>query len=367
MDFIDKLKNLASRVPSQLEHCQTEEATKTALIMPFINALGYDVFDPSEVVPEFVADIGTKKGEKADYAIMIDCKPLILFECKWSGADLSKDHASQLHRYFTAVPGVRFGVLTNGVLYHFYSDLDAPNRMDDKPFFEFNMLDIQDRTVAELKKFTKSAFDLDEILTTASELKYTGAIRKIIAMDFESPSEEFVRYFTSHVYSGIKTQNVIEQFTKLTQKALRRFQNERINERLQSAIQDLDQRLPSDQELKETADEIEDGEEVEEREKSREIITTADEIEGFFVVKSILRDTIDIKRVHMRDTKSYCGILLDDNNRKPICRLHFNRSQWYLGIIDESKREQRNPIDEIDDIYRYADQIISTVKNYDSA
>lgn len=367
MDFIDRIRNLASRIPAQLDHCQTEEATKNALIMPFINALGYDVFDPTEVVPEFTADIGTKKGEKVDYAITKDGKPIILFECKWSGADLNKEHASQLHRYFTAVPEVRFGVLTNGVAYRFYSDLDAPNRMDDKPFFEFNMLDVRERTVAELKKFTKSAFDLDEILTTANELKYTAAIRKIIAQEFESPSEGFMRFFASQVYSGRMTQPVREQFTEITEKALRRFLNDRINERLQSAIQDLDQRtVAASSPAEQHEPESEDAEETVPG-KRREIVTTEDEIEGFFAVKSILRDVIDIKRVHMRDTKSYCGILLDDNNRKPICRLHFNRTQWYLGIIDESKQEQRMAIDGIDSIYDYAEQIIAAVNRYDSA
>lgn len=166
MDFIDRIQELSNRVPKQLDYCKTEEATKNALIMPFINALGYDVFNPTEVVPEFTADIGTKKGEKVDYAIFQDGNPIILFECKWSGADLSKVHASQLYRYFATLPAVRFGVLTNGVIYQFYSDLDAPNVMDKKPFFTFNMLDFQERHVNELKKFTKSAFDLDNILTT---------------------------------------------------------------------------------------------------------------------------------------------------------------------------------------------------------
>ncbi|MCB8921892.1 MAG: type I restriction enzyme HsdR N-terminal domain-containing protein [Ardenticatenaceae bacterium] len=364
MDFIDRIRNLASRVPTQLDYCQTEEATKNALIMPFINALGYDVFDPTEVVPEFTADIGTKKGEKVDYAIMKDSKPIILFECKWSGADLNKEHASQLHRYFTAVPEVRFGVLTNGILYRFYSDLDAPNRMDDKPFFEFNMLDVRERTVVELKKFTKSTFDLDEIMTTASELKYTDAIRKIIAQEFETPSEGFMRFFASQVYSGRMTQPVREQFTEITRQALRRFLNDQINERLQSAIQGPDQPPISASPLAEESESELEEEDV--SDPSREIVTTKDEIEGFFAVKSILRDVIDIKRVHMRDTKSYCGILLDDNNRKPICRLHFNRTQWYLGVLGEDKQEQRMAIDGIDNIYDYAEQIIATVNRYDA-
>jgi hypothetical protein len=371
MDFIDEIQNLANRVPSKLEHCQTEEATKTALILPFIKYLGYNVFDPSEVVPEFIADIGTKKGEKADYAIMIDGKPVILFECKVSGADLNKEHASQLHRYFNAVQGARFGVLTNGVEYRFYSDLDAANRMDEKPFFIFDMLDVQDRKVAELKKFTKSAFNLEEILTNASELKYTDAIGTIIAKEFESPSDGLVRHVTSQVYSGLKTKNVMERFTELTKKALRRFLNDRINDRLQSAIQDIEEKTPPVSDSpEEQISELEDMEDEGVSAPKRTIVTTEDEIEGFFTIKSILRDVIDVKRVKMRDLKSYCGILLDDNNRKPICRFHFNRTQLYLGVIvgaiDEKKNEQRIPIDGVDDIYKYAEQIISTVQRYDS-
>jgi len=371
MDFIDEIQNLANRVPSKLEHCQTEEATKTALILPFIKYLGYNVFDPSEVVPEFIADIGTKKGEKADYAIMIDGKPVILFECKVSGADLNKEHASQLHRYFNAVQGARFGVLTNGVEYRFYSDLDAANRMDEKPFFIFDMLDVQDRKVAELKKFTKSAFNLEEILTNASELKYTDAIGTIIVKEFESPSDGLVRHVTSQVYSGQKTKNVMERFTDLTKKALRRFLNDRINERLQSAIQDLDQGAPPDSAIpEEQIPELEEMEDDGVSDPKKAIVTTEDEIEGFFTIKSILRDVIDVKRVKMRDLKSYCGILLDDNKYKPICRFHFNTTQLYLGVIvgaiDEKKNEQRIPIDGVDDIYKYAEQIISTVQRYDS-
>ena len=365
MDFIDRIRTLAERVPTQMEHCQTEEATKNALIMPFINALGYDVFDPTEVVPEFTADVGTKKGEKVDYAIMKDGAPIMLIECKWSGADLNAVHASQLYRYFSVVPNARFGVLTNGVVYRFYTDLDALNIMDKTPFFEFNMLDVRERSVAELKKFTKSAFDLEHIITNASELKYTDAIRKLIVKEFEETSDGFVRYFASQVYQGRMTQTVRDQFTDITQKALKRFLNDWINERLQSAI-------TSEPEIKRQPQEVADEivEVVDELEKSsgkREIVTTEDEIEGYFAVKSILRETVDLGRIHMRDTKSYCGVLLDDNNRKPICRLHFNREQKYLGIFDDDRNESRVPIDSVDDIYSHADEIMNTVKFYDSA
>jgi len=363
MDFIDRINQLAARLPQQLEYCQTEEATKNALIMPFINALGYDVFNPMEVVPEFTADIGIKKGEKVDYAIMIEGRPIILFECKYSGADLNNVHMSQLYRYFTTVAEVRFGVLTNGVVYRFFSDLESPNRMDDKPFFVFDMMSFQERDVVELKKFTKSTFNLDDIMNTASDLKYTAAIKKIISAEFEQPSDEFVTFLTKQVYSGRMMQNVRDQFTDIIKRALRSFLNDQINQRLKQAI-DGDVGLPSIvQEVESEDTEIsEDGE----RDPKNEILTTEEEIEGYFVVKSILRESMDIKRIQMRDTKSYCGILLDNNNRKPVVRLHFNREQKYLGVIDESKKEIRIPINEIDDIYQYAEQIQATVKMYDA-
>jgi predicted type IV restriction endonuclease len=361
MDFIDKIKQLASRIPQQLEYCKTEEATKNALIMPFINALGYDVFNPTEVVPEFTADIGTKKGEKVDYAIIMNSVPIILFECKWAGADLAKEHASQLYRYFTAVPEVRFGVLTNGVRYLFYSDLDAQNRMDERPFFEFNMLSFHERDILELKKFTKSAFNLGEIITTANDLKYTAAIKQIVAQEFDSPSEEFVVYLVKQVYQGRMTQGVKEQFAVITQKALRLYLNDQINNRFKQVITEEDPLRNQVEQKTEPVDEAADSE-AENRQPA--IHTTEEEIESYFVVKSILREAVDLKRVHMRDTKSYCGILLDNNNRKPIIRLHFNRKQKYIGIFEDGKSEQRIAIDEIDDIYKYAAKIIAAAKVY---
>lgn len=364
MDFIDKIRGLAKRIPDQLPYCKTEEATKTALVMPFISALGYDVFDPAEVVPELVADIGMKKGEKLDYAIHIGGNPVILFECKWSGADLNREHASQLYRYFATLSGPRFGVLTNGVEYRFFSDLDAPNRMDAQPFLVFSMLDVQERKVAELKKFTKSAFNLDEIVSSASELKYTNAITAIFSQEFEAPSEDLVRLITSQVYPGVKNKNVMERFTDLTHTAMRRFLNDAINERLQSAIH-ADSKPPG--EMPSPPEPAVPGDDATEIDAGkREVTTSIDEIEGFFAVKSILRDVIDLKRIQMRDTQSYFGVLLDDNNRKPICRLHFNTEQLYVTIFDQNRKEEKHPIDGVDDIYKFSKQIIAIVQMYES-
>lgn len=126
--------------------------------MPFLAALGYNVFDPTEGTPELNADIGVKKGEKVDYAILRDGKPILLIECKHHAADLGKVHASQLYRYFSVTES-RFGLLTNGIVYWFYTDLEALNKMDSKPCFEFNLLDFREQDAEELKKLSKSADD----------------------------------------------------------------------------------------------------------------------------------------------------------------------------------------------------------------
>ena len=190
MDFKDQLKQLAERIQTLKDQIHTEEATKTSLILPFIQALGYDVFNPMEVIPEMVCDIGTKKGEKIDYCIMKDSEPIILIECKHWGQDLNL-HDNQLLRYFH-VSKAKFGVLTNGIIYRFYTDLISPNKMDEVPFLECNLLDLKEGVVDELKKFNKSYFDVEQIMSTASELKYLRELRSIITEEFKSPSPEFV-------------------------------------------------------------------------------------------------------------------------------------------------------------------------------
>ncbi len=357
-DFTDKIRELASDFQKQLPHIKTEEATKNALIMPFIAALGYNVFDPTEVTPELHADVGLKKGEKVDYAVLKEGKPILLFECKWHGADLNKEHASQLYRYFS-VTEARFGVLTNGISYRFYTDMEAPNKMDAKPFFEFNLADHRETDVDELKKFTKSAYDLNDILTTASELKYTREIQRVLAEQWQNPSEEFVRFFSTQVHPGRMTQAIREQFTQATQRAFRQFINEQINDRLKSALGVEAQRAPAEPTptpivLSETKGVPEPT-----------IATTPEEWEAYYTIKAILYPVVGAKRVVLRDVQSYCSILLDDNNRRPICRLYFNSPRKALGLFDNEQRaETRVPIEGLEDLHQYADRLRATAERY---
>lgn len=361
MDLIDQLRALSSRIPRLVDASQTEEAAKTAFVLPFIAALGYDVFEPSEVVPEFVADIGLKKGEKVDYAIMKDGNPIILFECKVHSANLDKEHASQLHRYFHATKA-RLAVLTNGIVYRFYSDLEEQNKMDAKPFLELNLLDIKEPVVDEIKRFSKKSFNIDEIVGAATDLKYMSEIKRLLGDQFSNPSPEFVKFFASQIYTGKLTQKVLDQFTVYCRNAVFQFIADRINERLNAAMSVEEPR-------KENSPQSAGTDETATATLSKEdrIVTTAEEQEAFHIIKAILRQDIEAKRIVLRDTQSYAGVLLDDSNRKPICRLRFNSSTKYLGLFNSDKSEEKVPIQNLDDIFVYADRLKQTVAAYDSA
>ncbi|MBH23367.1 MAG: restriction endonuclease [Myxococcales bacterium] len=366
MDFIERLRSIGTRIEQIKDRVETEEATKNAFIMPFIQALGYDVFNPMEVVPEFTADVGIKKGEKVDYAILKDDQPIIIIECKSCATNLADAHASQLYRYFGVVEA-RISILTNGIDYWFYSDTKEPNKMDAEPFLRLDMTDLHESQVDDLKKMRKGTFDVDEMLSAASDLKYRNAIKAILAQQLQEPDEDFVRFFASQLYEGRFVQSVKDQFTDLVQRAFREFINERLAGRLQAALDQEDMRatvvaVPEAAEAEEEEEEL-SPEELEKRKKG--IVTTDEEQQGFLIVKAILAATVELDRVHARDTKSYFGVLLDDNNRKPLCRLHFNTSQNYIGLFDAEKNETREPLDTLGDIYKHADAIRAMVAVYD--
>ena len=352
MDLIDQLKALATRIQQTKSLIQTEEATKNAMVLPFIQILGYNVFDPTDVTPELVADIGTKKGEKVDYAILRNGDPIMLFECKRCGGDLHINHASQLFRYFHVTES-RFGVLTNGLKYRFFTDLEQPNKMDETPFFEFDLLDFKERDVEELKKFAKSTFDVDTILTTASDLKYTRLIQERLTEWVANPPDEFVRIISADLLAGRRfTPTLKDQFAQITKRAFEQLLTERIYGRLKGAMA-AESPLPSDE-----ATPI-----IPQATEESEVVTTAEEIEGLHIVRSILRDVVSPRRIVMRDNMSYCAILLDDNNRKPVCRMRFNNTQKLaVGIFGPDKNEERFPIQEIDDLYGFAEQLRATVQ-----
>lgn len=342
------LGTLSARVEAHAATMATEEAVKTSVILPLLQALGYDVFNPAEVIPEFTADAVGKKGEKVDYAINLNGDIAILIEAKGITTKLDAKHLSQLYRYFS-VTCAKFAILTNGQVFQFYSDLEEVNKLDSRPFFSFDLLDYSSTAVNELKKFEKGNFDVDRILATAERLKYTSAIKKFIVSEMESPGDDLVRLIASRIHEGRITAAVKETVGNATKAAFSEIIRDAVRVRLSTA---LDQNAEEETTL--TVDPDTGDPEIE---------TTQDEIEGMLTVRAIVRDLLDAARIDLRDAKSYCAILVDNNNRKPLARLHFNRKQWYLGLFD-SDREDRVPIASLSEIYGYADRLRATASRY---
>lgn len=355
MELNEKLYELVERIKSIKDSITTEEATKTSMIMPFFQLLGYDVFNPLEFVPEFTADVGIKKGEKVDYAIIIDEEPLILIECKPCTKSLSK-HSSQLFRYF-GTTNAKFAILTNGLSYQFFTDLEDKNKMDMRPFLTIDLLNLKDRDIVEISKFQKNVIDVDNILNSAENLKYSRLIKDSFANHVETPSVDFVKFILNDVYDGLKTQKVIDDFTPIVKRAISQYLSDSMNTKIKAA-------LNKENESEQEATEQDNSEQDNTPKKEHKIVTTLEELECYAIIKAILRTSVDSDRINYRDTERYFGILLDDNNRKWICRVHLMSSVKYITVSDENKNPVRYDIDSIDDIYKYSNELKEACERY---
>jgi hypothetical protein len=335
-----KIKELINNIEKLKDGITTEEATKNAFIMPFIRALGYDVFNPLEVVPEFTADIGTKQGERIDYAIIKDGSPILLIECKKIGVELNAANESQLLRYFN-VSTAKFAILTNGQTYKFYTDLEEKNVMDIVPFLSFDITKIKDTQLAELAKFHKRNFDLENILNTANNLKYTNELDKVIAAEIDNPSREFVSFFFKKISDQVATEKRVEQIAPLVKAVFAQRINDMVRDRLTSALNKETQSAPAETQPQETP----------------KIVTTQEELDAFYIIRGILAAVTYIENITYKDAQSYFSVFFNDNNRKPICRLYLTEVKKQIGIMDSEKNETKIQLERIEDIYAHAEKL----------
>lgn len=358
MTFENEIKEFTASIPKKLDHIDSEETTKIALITPFLRVMGYDTTDPSEVKAEYTADVGTKQGEKVDFAILKDGEPVIFIECKSAQNPLTEAHISQLYRYFS-ITDVQIGILTNGVEYRFYTTAND-NRMDDKPFFEIDLLNLSNKDIKELEKFKDENFNVDDAVDRAGNLKYRNLIKKVLMKEFEDPSDEFVRAIGKQVYDGVLTQNVKDKFAKIIVAVNTEFVNERVQKRLADAVQSNENATAED-------------EAIEEEQISNDgIITTNIEKEGYFIIRSIASEHGYAKHIHIRDQKQYCNILFDDNKYYPIIRFYFNNEKRLkIELFDEITRTSNGGkigdkinIKQVSDIYNYKDRILTLIDKY---
>jgi hypothetical protein len=349
MDLIDHLQTLASRAQQAGDSLTNEEATKMALIAPFIQALGYDIFNPVEVKPEFSADLpGIKQGERVDYAILENGHPKILVEAKPYSSDLRTAEMGQLSRYFQATKA-RIGILTNGRLFQFFSDLDDRNLMDQKPFAEIDLFDLRSAPIEQIKQMSKTMFDIDNLLSTAERLKYLRGVKEEIKAELTDPSDWFVREMAVRVHTAQRiTGQLQEKFKPIVVDAIKSYINDRINERLNTAM-----------EVEKTAGEISAAEPEAAEEPGT--IFTEEEKEALYIVRAICAAEVDPIRLSERDTKSYCGIVLDGNSRKYFLRLFFNGPAKKVELFDDTEPTIIF-LESVSDLYKHVDRIKAALR-----
>lgn len=344
MSFKEEVSDLAKRAISAQAVAQTEEATKNAIVMPFLRVLGFDVFDPLQIIPEFVADVGLKKGEKIDYAVKIGDRIEYLVEAKSVSTSLRDAQYSQLFRYFHTCDA-NIGILTNGLQIWFFTDLEAPNKMDAAPFFKFDLLSYDDNDLRELEKFHKTNFSIEKIKSAAESLKYLRGAMTFIEAQWANPDEEFVRMVARGFYEGQLRSSVIDGLKPIVRRAFDDVFRQKALKRIDVAFDGSDE--PEFEPVDET-----------------KVVTTPDELQGFMIVRAIAAEVAPVSRVVMRDAQTYCAVLFDDNNRKPIVRLHFNGKRKFVTVFSADKSEERHDVVGVEDIFRLREPIRAVVASY---
>ena len=333
MDWTEQLEALAKKTKApNWQAPPNEEATKMALVAPFLRALGYDVFNTAEVMPEFSADLPLiKRGERVDYAILENNQPRILVEVKAYKTNLDEAERGQLQRYFHATKA-RIGILTNGHVFQFFADLDEVNKMDEKPFAEINLLNLRQAPLSQLKHVTKHRFNLDELLSIAEELKYIKGVKDEIRKELTAPSDWLVKEMAQRVHSARRIRaKILDSFRLIVAEAIQSYIADRINETLDKAIKTV--------EINEH-DHQSDEQNATESKNSNDIVTTQEEMEALYIARAICANLVDSDRIIEKDTKNYCNITLDGEPRQSFLRLHFNfvRKKKSLSLTKTSPK-----------------------------
>ncbi len=245
----------------------------------------------------------------------------------------------------------RLAILTNGKEAWFFSDTDASNKMDKKPFFTFNFQQHEKAQIDELERFRKGHFAIDAIIEAASNLKYTRDAANYLKRQMAAPDEDFIRLIGKQIHDGLMTKAVVEQIRPAIQAALDDLVRDRIQDKLSITLSNTVQPTSTP--------------EAPESDPDSDIETTDDEREGFHIIRAIAAKHVAVDRITLRDAKSYCAILMDDNNRKPICRLYFNAAKTrYVGLFDGEKNETKIRVTHPSDIYQHIAAIEGVVQAY---
>ena len=344
-DFRKAMLHHAALVKKRHELCNTEEASKTSLILPFFrDVLGYDVDDPSSFIPEYVSTPGSKKDQRVDYAIINDGKPEVLIEAKWNGYTLD-GYETQLFNYYSAT-SAKLGILTNGVIYRFFGDLDSDNRMDVSPFKEINMLALTDKDIDDLYLFQHELFNIDAIVDSAAEMKYSADISAMLDRIFTDPDNDFTAFIMKRVYSGKKTAKSAKNFQAIVKRSIDQY----LSDKVAAAI-------AAEKEAEKAANPSQEDD---------RIVTTQEEMEAYYIVRSLLYPSVPLSRIQYKDCRSYFAVLIDGKATQWVCRFYpSNDAMWQVHFpTDDPKKPEKISITSNDDLYTYQNRLQTSASKY---
>jgi hypothetical protein len=376
--FKEDMQKLSAQITERKTHVTNEEMAKQVLIMPFIQALGFDVFNPLEVRPEYIADFGKKKGEKVDYAIFKDGIPIMFIEAKSINEDL-ENHDAQLSRYFNATPQMRIAILTNGIAYKFFTDLNSNNIMDQSPFLTLDITNLSSADIEVLTNFKKERFETESLVRYAEELIYTSNLNTKLKDLFKNPSDDFIRYLIKDFSDTRITSNVIDRFRPIVKKSISHAILEIVSQGLfpQEAAPSEEPAVVT------TPSPVEDstkGSEETPFKEDRIVITTEEEQASFGLIQGILeKHGKDISALGAKDTTVYYAIFvrnifqwfvrlnLDSANKQVITRLPVEKAQFLaqgfkVEPAPKGLGESRVYIDSYNDLIKLEKLIVASLE-----
>jgi predicted type IV restriction endonuclease len=369
MELVEKLMGLKTKIEKTREHVKTEQAAKTAFVLPFLQILGYDIFNPSEVIPEHTADWAEKKGEKVDYAIKIDGKIEMLIECKALDDKLDVSKASQLGRYFSSITDADIGVLTNGITYKFYTDLDKKNVMDKKPFLTFDFDNPNEELIPRLDMFTKEKISGTEGREEIEKLRNYSAALQVIKNEYKNPSEGWARFVIGEVgYIKRASRDTVEEFQGHLKKIVDHQNRAYLKARFDK-LQGQDKAMDESPALDDSKSDTPAIPSIASDMGFNNTFGMLEEIQGLAVVKSILygvSDDYDSSKISLMDWKGFCNVIYDKKRNDVVVRMYFNRAdkgKLYIEIPgnDDLGKKQISNVQEMND---HREQIIESAKRF---
>ncbi|MFV8941822.1 type I restriction endonuclease [Moellerella wisconsensis] len=324
-NFKLKLKNHVEHVKHVGQHCTTEETTKQALILPFLEILGFSPYDPQKVKAEYGADFpGVKANERVDYALFCQSVPVMFIEAKCYFEKLD-NHCPQLSRYFNSTPEVTISAITNGLEWRFFTDLKQKNVMDPTPFLRIRMDEISDADAGQLFRFRHDKFKPEALRTLAEESVYLSAFTKTISSSLRDVDSEFVRYVASK--SNVErqlNQRFIDSITPLVKQAVERSVSAMVVSGLsgkfnygEEPVEIVPEGSQEQTELKDIIDP-----------DNPNIVTTTTELTLFEKIKQIT----GCEEIEYKDTESYFGVLYQGKVNRWIVRFYDKKNSSYITV-----------------------------------